>query len=357
MMAARIFSRCCSPSFITARPPGSATSALLILLALVMCGDQCGALAAPNANTAEGVKTVEFYGYRSAIEIRNPRHRVVLCPEVGGRILEYSVDEKNILMISEAEKKWKPGDPAPNSAGRFDIGPELVVPQRDVHWTQSWSPKIVGPRSVELTSQDCPSTGVRLVRTFTLDAVSSRLLCTQKIVNVSDRPKEWCHWSRTFVVGQGVCVIPLTEPSRFPSSYVLYEDHTVINMKPEDPKIRRQGDVLEITGAPRKPKLGFDSSAGVIAYLAPNDLLFVKRFHVDRDRVYNEAAGLTISVWYPDREMVELEPIGPREHLESGKAADFTEEWWLQPMEFPSDPNAIQHDELKKRIQQLKTKD
>ncbi|MFN8705759.1 MAG: hypothetical protein ACK50J_03700, partial [Planctomyces sp.] len=353
----RMFSCCRARSFSAARLLTSAMSAFLMLLVLVACGDRCSALAESQAITAEGVKTVEFYGYRSAIEIRNPRHRVVLCPEVGGRILEYSVDEKNILMISEAEKNWEPGDPAPNSAGRFDIGPELVVPPRDVHWTQSWSPKVVGPRSVELTSQDCPSTGVRLVRTFTLDVVSSRLLCTQKIVNVSDQPKEYCHWSRTFVVGQGICLIPLTEPSRFPSSYVLYEDHTVINMKPEDPKIRRRGDVLEITGAPRKPKLGFDSSAGVIAYIAPNDLLFVKRFHVDQNRVYNEAAGLTISVWYPDREMVELEPIGPREHLEPGKAADFTEEWWLEPMEFPTDPNAIHHEELKKRIQQLKTKD
>ena len=51
---------------------------------------------------------------------------------------------------------------------------------------------------------------------------------------------------------------------------------------------------LEILGTPRKPKLGMDSYAGLIAYLSPNNLLFVKRFKTYPDRVYNEAAGLTI---------------------------------------------------------------
>ncbi len=53
----------------------------------------------------------------------------------------------------------------------------------------------------------------------------------------------------------------------------------------------------------------------------------MKRFPVDAKRAYNEVAGLTISVWYPDDAMVELEPIGPAEHLEPGQSASFTETW------------------------------
>ena len=53
------------------------------------------------------------------------------------------------------------------------------------------------------------------------------------------------------------------------------------------------------------------------------------------ERVYNEAAGLTLSVWYPTGAQIELEPIGPRERLKPGESASFTEEWWLLSHPFP----------------------
>jgi hypothetical protein len=282
----------------------------------------------------EGARVAPYFGYEKAVHLSSGPITVVLCPEIGGRVLEYAIHGKNVLYLSDAEKNWKKGDRPESSAGRFDIGPELVIPPRPKLWNDAWSVEIVAYRHVRLTSPDDASTGVRLVRDFVLDGESSRLSCTQTIHNISDKPIEWCHWSRTFAVGRGICLIPLTNPGRFPMSYVMYEEGTVINMKPEDPNIRVRDGFLEILGPPRKPKLGMDSYAGIIAYLAPNDLLFVKRFKTYPDRVYNEAAGLTISVWYPDREMIELEPIGPRERLQPGEHAGFTEEWFLSEMTF-----------------------
>ena len=74
---------------------------------------------------------------------------------------------------------------------------------------------------------------------------------------------------------------------------------------------------------------------GWLAYVLPNDTLFVKRFPTYPDRVYNEAAGLTLSVWYPTGPRIELEPIGPRERLKPGESASFTEDWWLMSHPFP----------------------
>jgi len=282
-----------------------------------------------------GVEVAPYYGYEKAVHLSNGQITVVLCPEVGGRVLEYAINGKNVLYLSDAEKSWKPGDRPESSAGRFDIGPELVIPPRPTLWNDAWSVEIVADRHARLTSQDDLSTGVRLVRDFELDPKTTQFNCTQTIHNISDKPVEWCHWSRTFAVGRGICLIPLTPPSRFPKSYVMYEEGTVINMNPDDANIRSRDGFLEIFGTPRKPKLGMDSYSGIIAYLSPNDLLFVKRFKTYPDRVYNEAAGLTTSIWYPDREMIELEPIGPREHLLSGENAGFTEEWFLSEMTFP----------------------
>jgi hypothetical protein len=284
-----------------------------------------------------GVKVAPYLGYEKAVHITNGNFTVVLCPEVGGRVLEYALNGNNALFVSDGEKKWKPGDRPESSAGRFDIGPELMIPPRQILWNGPWSAEIIADRHARLTSLDDPSTGVRLVRDFVLDEKTSQFNCTQTIHNISKTPVEYCHWSRTFAVGRGICLIPLTSPSRFPKSYVMYEEGSLINFAPEDPNIHIRDGFLEILGTPRKPKLGMDSYAGRIAYLSPNNLLFVKRFKTHPDRVYNEAAGLTISIWYPDNSMIELEPIGPRERLQPGEDASFTEEWFLSEMPFPKD--------------------
>ena len=115
----------------------------------------------------------------------------------------------------------------------------------------------------------------------------------------------------------------------------MYEDSAVINVKAADDRIRERDGFLEIMAPPRKPKLGFDTYAGWLGYVLPNDTLFVKRFAAYPDRVYNEAAGLTLSVWCPKARMIELEPIGPRERLKPGESASFTEDWWLLSHPFP----------------------
>ena len=99
----------------------------------------------------------------------------------------------------------------------------------------------------------------------------------------------------------------------------MYEEGALINVKAKDENIRERDGFLEILAPPRKPKLGFDTYAGWLAYVMPNDTVFVKRFKTYPDRVYNEAAGLTLSVWYPPSKMIELEPIGPRERLAPGR--------------------------------------
>jgi hypothetical protein len=297
----------------------------------------CVLISAASSDEPSGVRHVQYFGYDDAVELTTDDQtvRVVVAGQNGGRILEYSLHGENVLFLSDDEIAWHPGDRAPSSAGRFDIGPELVVPPRDLLWSGTWQVEIVADRHVRLTSPDDPGPGVRLIREFRLDGSSPRLICLQKIVNVSDHPVEWCHWSRTFVVGRGVCAIPVSEPSRFPNKYVLYEDGSMINMRPEDPNVRFRDGWLEVLGPPRKPKLGFDSYSGTIGYFAPNNLLFVKRFRTFPNRVYSEAAGLTISVWYPDHQMVELEPIGPRERLMPGNQASFQEEWFLIRHPFP----------------------
>lgn len=296
---------------------------------------------------------VKFYGYDDCLLLDNGSTRATLCPAAGGRVLEYSFKGKNALFLPPGGEGWtyergKAGGSM--MAGRFDIGPEQIIPNHPQLWMGRWSGEITGPRSARLVSAKDEQTGVQLIREFTLDKDSSRLECKQTIKNVSNDTKEYCHWSRTFALGGGICVIPLTQPRRFPNGYVMYGPGSAINFLPEDPNIRIRNGFLEITAAPKFPKLGMDTYAGWFAYLMKNDLMFVKRFPTDRDRVYNEVAGLTMSIWYPDRPMCELEPIGPRETLAPGQSASFTETWWLLPQTFPKSGESVDLQEVADRV-------
>jgi hypothetical protein len=283
-------------------------------------------------------REVAFHGYTKAVELKLGKTRAVLCPQAGGRVLEFSVDGADAMYLDEAEKDWQPGKPGPITAGRFDYGPELTVTPHPKAWSGEWTAEITKTNSVKLTSPRDDPGGIQLVREFRLvpHDMFVGLSCKQTMTNISKEAREVCHWGRSFSPGGGICVIPLGDrPSRFPGKYAMYEDGAVINVRATDDKIRERDGFLEILSPPRKPKLGFDTYAGWLAYAMPNDTLFVKRFPTYPDRVYNEAAGLTLSVWYPTGPRIELEPIGPRERLKPGESASFTEDWWLLSHPFP----------------------
>jgi hypothetical protein len=238
----------------------------------------------------------------------------------------------------------------------------MTTPPHQKIFSGEWTAEITGYYSARLISQRDENTGVQLIRDFELKEGSAgaspaqrsptaHLSCRQTIINISTEPEEYCHWGRSFALGNGICFIPLAGKSRFPSKYALYEDSGVINVKAKDDNIRERDGFLEIVAPPRKPKLGFDSYAGWLAYLMPGDLLFTKRFATYPDRVYNEAAGLTISVWYPPGNRVELEPIGPRERLNAGEAASFTEEWYLTAFPFPKSGEQVDLEKLKGAVE------
>ena len=305
----------------------------------------------------EGAAWVQEYGYSGCIELSNETTRVVLEPNCGGRVIEYSLHGTNALFVDPEQNGWT-YTPGKNGigpcGGRFDIGPERTGPRRTALWLGKWSAEITGPRAARLTSVEDASSGVQLIREFRLDSKSSHLSCTQHIKNISDETKQYFHWSRTFAGGGGICLVPLTPGSRFPEGYIIYQparSPNSMNFRPDDhPNVTVRDGFLEITGTPPFPKFGFDSYAGWFAYISRNDLLFVKKFPVYPERVYGEMAALTVSIWYVD-DRCELEPIGPRETLKSGESASFTEEWWLFPYEYPRRGEKVNLDDLEEYVQ------
>jgi hypothetical protein len=323
------------------------------ILSLMMLGSFWGVVSAAQVGAKPQAHVVESHGYAKTIELKIGDVRAVLCPEAGGRVLEFSRGGKDAMWLDPEEANRKPGQGERSSAGRFDFGPELTTPQHAKLWSGEWTGEITGECSARLTSQKDEASGVQLIRDFELTNKSGvpRLDCKQTIVNISGQPKEYCHWGRSFSPGGGICLIPLAGKSRFPSKYAMYEESATINVRPTDEQIRERDGFLEILAPPRKPKLGFDSQAGWLAYAMPSGTLFVKRFAVHPDRVYSEAASLTISVWYPPGARIELEPIGPRERLAPGEKASFTEEWLLLEHPYPKPGQQLDLASLRQQVE------
>jgi hypothetical protein len=297
---------------------------------------------------------VEFHGYSDCIRLANENVRVTLGHHCGGRVLEYSQHGQNVLWLDPDQAGWKlePGMPKIDPCGgRFDIGPEKVVPRHPELWLGAWSADVDSAGVARLTSQVDPATGARLVREFELDPVSSRLRCTQTFTNESGGDRAWYHWGRTLAVGGGIAIIPLTPPNRFPSGYVMYGPGWFVDLRPEDPNVRIRDGFLEILGAPKYPKLCIDSHAGWLAYLSKADKLFVKRFRTYPGRMYSDIVAATISVWYFQDRLCELEPIGPEERLGPGESASFTEDWWVLPYKFPERRDKLDLTEIADLVQ------
>ena len=301
-----------------------------------------------------GANIVNYFGYDDCIELKNGKTRVILCPAAGGRVLEYSIDGTNVLYLPPGSEGWRQTAEDKRGkmhAGRFDIGPEKMVKRGRILWQGPWQGELTGDRSARMTSEFDKQSGVRLTRDFRLDANNSRLLCTQTIANESNEPVSLCHWSRTFAVGGGIAVVPRSPRGRFPKGFVLYQEGESITIDADDPNIQVSDEAVVVMGPPSSPKLGFDSHAGWLAYLAPTDQLFVKRYRTFPQRAYNEFASLTASVWYPEGDMVEVEPIGPAEELRPGEKANFTEEWWLLKHSFPSNIEDFDFSAIKRKVE------
>jgi hypothetical protein len=300
----------------------------------------------------EGIAKVKFLNFPDCIELKNETTRVVLGHHVGGRILAYERDGKNVLFVSPEESNWNTDKESKKpivSAGRFDVGPEWFQTRGNTIWNGEWKVSVLGDRKARMISETDPDSGLKVQRDFTLDPKSSQLTITQTVENHSNETIKQCYWSRTFAKHGGVVVIPCDPfSSRMPNLHVMYKGRYLLDFEPKDPAIRRVDDFLLIDGPTLSAKTGFDSKRTWVAYQTRDDQLFVKKYRVFPGKSYGEVSGMNLSVWYPKKEQLaacEIEPIGPLVVLQPGEDSSFSVDWWLLDRKFPGlgivDPVAV----------------
>jgi hypothetical protein len=301
---------------------------------------------------------IAVYAYDSCVQLKNKIATVILEPNAGGRVISYSLNGINVLYEDSLQNGWVSSTKMPHSkghlaGGRFDIGPSRTKPNTDLFFFGKWNASITGRLSARLTSQTDPITKIYLIRDFVLDSNTSHLSVTQTIVNTGSKSFKACFWGRTFVAGNGICLMPVNSKSRFPKKYMMFMNRDTINMFPSDTNIFVKDDLLVIKGPPQKPKLEMDvDTPGWIAYATTSNYLFVKKFKIYNDRQYGDVSAANASVWYNGTQMTEIEPIGPWELIRPGNRKSFSEHWYLSEYKFPV-TRIIDTERFKKLVKQL----
>ena len=293
--------------------------------------------------TTPGSRTISTHGYENCIEISNAVCRVVLEPNCGGRVLVYEIDGKNAMYIDPKQNGIKFSNEELETAagiqpcaGRFDIGPEKIKPGTKLFWQGQWTAEITGRYTARMSSQIDKNTGIQLIRDFKLDTKSSKLKITQTIINHGALPQKLCFWSRTFATGGGICIVPLSNPNRFPKGYISYGDGSVMQYMPgSEENIQVKEDCFLLLGPAKASKYVFDSDKGWMAYITKDSLLFVKRYDYNKSGEYGEMSASPLSIWYKNETMAELEPIGPWEWIKPEGKSSFSETWDLLPYPYP----------------------
>jgi hypothetical protein len=286
-----------------------------------------------------GVEMRDYTGWANCLFLNASEIpvQVVIVPEVGGRIVHYSLNTTNILLensISQGallgaknEDLFLGGYQCDVSAGPRPLPDHWQLSEGRQRWQAgaNFSAKVFSPPD--------PALGVELDKEFVLAGDTGELGLVQRLRNVSGKTVQYSLADRTSCKGGGFVLVPLNPKSRFKSRWsqarqtsgpIYYDgDH------PASPFVSVIDNVLVARTGGDVTRLGADSDGQWIAYTRGR-LLFVKYYLFSPGGDYSDG-GNSVEVYF-DRRVTELDPLSPETKLAPGESFIFPEKWLLLPL-------------------------
>lgn len=282
------------------------------------------------------VKKIDYQGWKGCYEISNPLVRLVVVPQIGGRIMEYSIEGEDALWQNEGEigrisgedvgKTWRnyggyKAWNAPQSRWRktdqdcfYDSMPALVEPLPD-------------GRSVRITTAPIVHLGYQFIRDVTLSDTTSRVRLVERMRNVSDREIEWSVWDVTQVKVPCWIAFPVNAESAFPQGWNIFT--------PKNGAIK-QVSVINGIGIMRFNNLtenwATDAKGGWMAYIR-DQLAYTKHWSTRMVDVTYPDGGCDAAFFTCGTDLsggyAEMEVTGPIVKLKPGEQTELVEDWFL----------------------------
>lgn len=283
-----------------------------------------------------GVNQGEFLGWTNALSLRDDHGKTmaVVVPSIGGRVVQYSRGGVNVLLENpDTNGKTLAQLPGGFWVGGYqcDFGPSLLgARERQAVWLGPHDFLTPRDQTVETASPLDAVTGLRMLKSFTLDPDTGALGVVQRMVNLTPNDARHCLQDRTLCPAGGFFLAPLPRQSRHRAGWsvlrVTPEGSYFDGEQPMASNVRVFGDLLVAQAAGAPGKLGTDTESGWVAYVR-GKLLFVKFFQVWRRAAY-AGEGHTAEFSWNDR-MAALELFSPVTTLPPGQAFDFAEFWQI----------------------------
>ncbi len=287
------------------------------------------------------VTQITYHGWRNCFQLSNGPVKVVVVPEIGGRIMEFSREGANILFQNRAErgkvypitktwhnyggfKNWN----APQSAWGWPPDPYLDYGRATVEILE---PASIAP-ALRVTGAVSLETGLVFQREIRMDPATGDLSLRQTMTNISAKEEEWSTWDITQVPGDCIVAVPLGETSAYPDGY--YNDTSIKRTGPL--QWHRSGPLLFVRRTGKADKVYADVSAGWMACFR-GKLAYIKHFPPRLPDATYPDKGANAEMWLNDNALpyIEMEVLAPILKLAPGESNELVEQWQVRTLPSP----------------------
>lgn len=311
-----------------------------------------------------------YRGWKSHL-LDNGLISLQIVPEVGGRIIQFKLGDKEFLYVNPqlAGKLPPPGGLGPDASWLNYGGDKLwTAPQgwdNDSQWPgppdavldglpyslEPLSGHEHGEAALRLTSGDDPQTGIRFSRAVRIFPDTTRVSFEATMTNIDTKPRRWGIWAHTQLdagqPGGGYNPLmnawcPLNPKSLFARGY------GVIFGAKDNPSFQPNPDsgLMRVHYQYKVGKIGLDSNAGWVATVnGQNGGVFVQRFVFEPHTPYPDDSSVEFwlngtgqihaygkDIVMPDDSVknpyiMESEVMGPFASLKPGESSSWHYEW------------------------------
>jgi hypothetical protein len=304
------------------------------------------ALCACSAAGKTSIARIDYKGWKGCWELSNSVVKLIVVPQIGGRIMEYSIGSENVLWQNKAElgivkssdlgKKWhnyggykawnapQQRWRAPDYDNYYDYAPAKVEMVRTGQGCEEREEKMVG---IRITTSPISHLGFRFERDIYLSERTSRVRIIERMRNISDSEIEWSIWDVTQVNAPCWIAFPLHITNDDPQGW-----RRLLGPEYPDPhQVTALGNVGILKYAGAIDKIGSSSPEGWMVYIKDR-VAYIKQWSVRTvDAVYPDG-GCNLEIFTADKAMggyVEMEVLGPIVKLKPGETAQLVEDWFL----------------------------
>jgi hypothetical protein len=275
----------------------------------------------PSLTAAEppvSVKPSHYRGWKT-LELSNELVEVQIAPEIGGRVIQYSLGEKDFFWVNPMlAGKTSPETGLGPDGGWLNYGGDKLWPapqgwDHDRQWPGPPDAVLDGqpyraetirdPPAVRLTSGDDPRCGIRFRRQIRLHPRSTRVSVEATMTNVDDKLRRWGIWAHTQLDAgladradynrllRAWC--PINPDSRFERGY------RIIFGAKDNPsfQVDTARGLMKVSYHYQVGKIGLDSHAGWVATVdGRTGDAFVQRFQFEPEKAYPD--GSSVEFWH-----------------------------------------------------------